>query len=326
MDQVDFLIIGDRRDPHVAAIYGRLLERGIPSYAWNPSADPFNIQVHFDAKSQRVIVHEASVEVVISCARCVWFRRPGVLTVPIQIAESAHSAWRIEAGLNQRALFEVLSQQPASWINPYFAAMRAEIKTAQWLAAQQSGFVIPETILSNCPSAIRTFAAAHGYQIAHKMHHQARFENKRRAAGTYVLPESVLSNEQSLKAIPGIYQSIVCGHQEIRVLIAGCRYVAARLTNDGRPGLDMRDGLTTLGKAQKVLLPDAVIGRIQHMMLLLGLVTASIDLAELPNGDYVVFDVNQAGNFLWMDQMSPDMKTVDLLAEYIMSKFDKSKN
>jgi len=60
-------------------------------------------------------------------------------------------------------------------------------------------------------------------------------------------------------------------------------------------------------------LPSAVSEALRDFMQTLGLRFGAIDMIVTPNGDYVFLEVNEMGQFLWIDQMAPQSQ---LLAHF----------
>jgi hypothetical protein len=49
----------------------------------------------------------------------------------------------------------------------------------------------------------------------------------------------------------------------------------------------------------------------------LGLVMGMIDLLVTPEGDHVFLKVEEQGEFLWLEQMCPDLPLVDIAARFL---------
>ena len=55
-------------------------------------------------------------------------------------------------------------------------------------------------------------------------------------------------------------------------------------------------------------MPDEVVGRLQSVLRALGLETGSFDLRQYPSGKLYFFEVNPAGQFLYLDRYGyPDI-------------------
>src|SRR5439155_6611870 len=111
-----------------------------------------------------------------------------------------------------------------------------------------------------------------------------------------------LADPDTLAHCPGIFQEFVEKAYELRVTIFGRTCIAARISEQ-----DEVDWRTTYKmKLQPYELPDAVRAKLVEFMHELGLVMGSLDLIVTKAGEYVFLEVNEQGQFLWVEEMSPD--------------------
>lgn len=314
---MDALIVGSPRDHHISRISELLKRDGFDVFVWNPASSPMDSLVTADIGNKTVVVEDESGEHLISSAKLIWFRRLLNCTQPSQLAPSAEKAWEIEMRLNQIALLASLNECGGLWINDFHAARYSQIKSVQLLVGAQSGFAIPSTIFSNDPARIRCLQDYSKFGIVNKCHHQAEFSGKFKRAGANIVPGLSGVQAESLKIMPGIYQDVVADHIEHRVFVMGDEIVSAAIQKSHMKGVDARDGLLGPGCIRPSQLPAHAKEMCLDLMRRLNLRSASLDLLELDGGEWALLDVNQAGNFLWMNDLAPELGLERLFVQFV---------
>lgn len=210
----------------------------------------------------------------------------------------------------------------AFWINPYDAARNADQKPMQLQLAQRSGLKIPETLVSNRPEAIRAFIDRHP-SVIHKPLIGAAWEENDKTLSTYtarVRPED-LPGDALLRAAPGIFQAQVKKQFEVRAQFFGASCFALkidpskieygeldwRLHQHG----DMTDGSVTL--------PDDVYQACLNQLRNLGLVAGAFDFIVTPDDEWIYLEVNEAGQFIFVEQWCEDLTLFDAFCGFVES-------
>ena len=210
----------------------------------------------------------------------------------------------------------------AFWINPYDAARNADHKPKQLQLALRNGLKIPETLISNRPEAIRSFIARHP-SVIHKPLIGAAWEENDKTMSTYtarVRPED-LPGDELLRAGPGIFQAQVKKQFEVRAQFFGASCFALKIDSsrieygemDWRlhQNGDMTDG--------SVALPDDVYQACLKQMQSLGLVAGAFDFIVTPDDEWIYLEVNEAGQFIFVEQWCDELTVFDALCGFIQS-------
>jgi hypothetical protein len=210
----------------------------------------------------------------------------------------------------------------AFWINPYDAARNADHKPKQLQLALRNGLTIPETLISNRPEAIRRFIDSHP-SVIHKPLIGAAWEENNKTLSTYtarVRPED-LPGDALLRAAPGIFQAQVKKQFEIRAQFFGESYFALKIDSsrieygemDWRlhQNGDMTDG--------SIALPEAVYQACLKQLRSLGLVAGAFDFIVTPEDEWVYLEVNEAGQFIFVEQWCEELTVFDALCGFIES-------
>lgn len=298
------LIISHPLDLHAAAVSFSLKLAGHQVEIWYPSEFPAfqTVTYRIDAQEARLEIGEA--EALHHAFDVIWNRR---LAAPA-MANHLHPADVEAAARQSRWFLEYLPDllPSARWVNPFASWRRAEYKPLQLRIARQCGFRLAPTLISNSPSRITAFFHQYAGQVVAKpllpewreMHNGGI-----RALHAEALLESHLENVQRLQAMPYVFQRKIDIDYEIRVTVLGCELLAARIARSGNPDVsDLHLDTTT---AAWLALPRKLERPCRALMLAMELEFACIDLAVDRSGMVFFLEVNQAGQFLWLDQALP---------------------
>lgn len=248
----------------------------------------------------------------------IWYRRNAAINHLSSLEPGRMDVIEQEYISARRACYSVLEESDSLWVNEWKNAWSAENKAMQLRVASSVGFCVPETLISNDPAQIQEFCARHQEAgVVHKMFHQAKFG--RATSCTAIITPTVLKDEKLLGDVPGIYQPRIDLEFDLRVLVAGQSFIAARLQSEDKRFVDSRIMAHRKGCVHAWDLDEGTKKLCLDMLDRLGLVSASIDLGMTRDGRLVFFEVNQAGNFLWMEQCNEDLPLLDFYCRFLMS-------
>ncbi|STX29679.1 Glutathione synthase/Ribosomal protein S6 modification enzyme (glutaminyl transferase) [Legionella beliardensis] len=213
----------------------------------------------------------------------------------------------------------------AFWINPYDAISRANSKLFQLKLALQCGFKIPPTLISNSPERIKYFLNQYEHeQAVYKplsAHHWYEKDVLRMFYTKTICKEQLPSNE-ILQLTPGIFQKYIKKKYELRITCFGTHSVAAKIASQEHPqGLNDWRYIPPLElKVEPYKLPYSLEKKIQNFMDALGIVFGCFDFIVTPEGDYYFLEVNQQGQFLWIEDCCPTIKMLDKFVKFILNR------
>lgn len=299
-----------RHDIHAAAVCWGLRKQGAAPVWIESWADPgmAPLSLHCDASGLRASGGPADPGV-----SSVWFRRPRAPESFPGTLEADLPFLRNEWGRfvnNVHALAGVLGDP--LWVNTPSAAIDAENKMVQLRAARRAGLRFPATLMSSDPAEIRRFAGVH-QRVVYKpfQTHSWLDAASGKMFSTYarVVDAEMLRDDASLRQCPGIYQAVVHKRHDVRVTLIGDRAFPVQL--DTPPQDDFIDwriaSLADTMRAKPAELSAAMLAGLQRLMRELGIVFGCVDLAIDAAGDAHFLEVNQAGQFLFLEQAVPSM-------------------
>ncbi|GAB4540078.1 MAG: ATP-grasp ribosomal peptide maturase [Haliangiales bacterium] len=314
------LILTEAGDIHAYAVAHALRSRGHIAHLWHtpdfPHRQPETIRFDRRGGSIRVLGGELAVDDIDT----VWNRRPGHrvdedLLHPADVEFADKSCERF-----RQALFQLLAPQ-AFWVNDE-QAVRRNNKIVQHAAAARVGLDMPASVYTNDPAEIRAFLRECGGRAIYKPLLARAWQladDTVRAPYTALIDESKLVADELLQAVPGIYQQAVDKAYELRVTVMGGQLVTAQIrsqeTEHGT--LDWRKAQGEQGlQMAPYELPEDIGARCVALLEALGLVFGCCDFIVTPGGDYVFLEVNQAGQFLFVEHMT-GQPVLDMVCDFL---------
>ena len=100
----------------------------------------------------------------------------------------------------------------------------------------------------------------------------------------------------------------------------GQHVVAARLNSNAltkRGQTDWRQASLSSLEVEVVSIPDTLRAGCLKLLEALGLVFGCIDVIKSEDGDYVFLEVNQMGQFLWLEEANPQIPLLDAFCQFL---------
>lgn len=212
------------------------------------------------------------------------------------------------------------------WINPPHAVKRANTKLYQLQLARAIGLMIPRTLCSNCPVDIRAFIKKYQkYGVIYKpLCPGFWFEegHQTRISYTSLVTLKQLPKDDLLQLTPGIFQPFIRKKYELRVTCFGSHCVAVKIhSQESKWGKwDWRCMPDETLKLSPYALPKSVEFQLRALMKALGVVFGCIDMIVTPEGDYVFLEINEQGQFLWIEDYVPETRLLDRFIQFILNR------
>jgi glutathione synthase/RimK-type ligase-like ATP-grasp enzyme len=221
-----------------------------------------------------------------------WWRRPQSYQLAPCLTPVAQSFALTELATAVQGMWQ---STEALWINDIVRDAAASHKPWQLKLAQRIGLTIPDTLVTTDPDNARAFWEARDGEVVYKPFLQT-YHNWRETRR--VLTED-LALLDSVKLAPVIFQALVPGAADLRVSIIGSEIFAAAVNLEKMEyKLDVRLNQQAYERHD---LPAEIGEKLLMLMRRLGLEYGAIDLRLTPDGDYVFFEVNPAGQFLFVE-------------------------
>ena len=323
---MSLLILGSRGDVHVQAVQWALQGQGATVQVFDPAGFPSRraLTLALGGAGESLLDELLPGEGLdLRAVRAVWARRPfpaaDLSAVhPEDAGIVRHEADEVLTGLYN--LLDVALPEQAVWMNPLPSRLRARSKPAQLVLAQRCGLTVPDTLISNDPERIRRFAQSQAGGLIFKAFRPLDWavDAGRRSLPTTALTPALLAQTQAISLCPAIYQPELRKQFELRVLVAGDHVRCVRIDSqaDRLTATDWR--LYALGAAvpaQPHELAPEDLARIRRFMQALGLRFGCLDFIVDAQGQLVFLEVNQQGQFLFMDYLCPGIGALEAVCQ-----------
>jgi hypothetical protein len=252
----------------------------------------------------------------------VWLRRPTPAVLPSDLHPGDLPVARRECRDFLAGLYHLVAPD-AFWVNPLQSHARSELKMVQLQEAVRAGLNVPPTLLSNDPDRIRRFLDAFPGRAVYKPFHPAQWENDDRTAVLLTSEVSAddLPEDEILRLTPGIFQARIDKAHELRATFMGDHLVTARLRSQEVEAarLDWRAAGGRIG-VEPDRLPDEVERACRQVMHGLGILYGAFDFIVTPEGEHVFLEVNPAGQFLWVEEVCPELPMLAPFVDFLLAR------
>jgi hypothetical protein len=294
------LIIAPSDDPHACVVARRLetlnAKAIILDSAQFPSQWSLSVALS-DETSLRFVLGNDEIEIDETDVSGVWWRRPKRY-VPSSAVEDPNLR-RFVACESQAAFEGWLHCLGDRVINPLASDRAASHKLFQLQCAVQSGLRIPRSLATNSPQQARRFTEVDGSAYIYKPF---------TAADWQLIPTQRLSSEavrhlETVAYAPVIFQDEIQKTADIRVTILDDQIFSVLIqSRNANAPLDWR-----IDPGREYVpheLPEQVRASLIALMGRLELRYAACDLALTERGEYVFFEANTGGQWLFAEIMA----------------------
>ncbi|MFC4312784.1 MvdC/MvdD family ATP grasp protein [Steroidobacter flavus] len=318
------LIVSVADDPAAQAVERRLRSRGVNVTLFDTGRFPSEarITVSYRDGLPRYVIRLDGQVLRFDEVTSIWFRRPNRYSAhPSIVDEEVRSVVEQDCGEFLTALWDSMSclMVPGSPSN-----MRiAQRKPTHMARAKALGFEIAPTLFTNDPQEFLDVYRAQEGRLIHKITGslalRARMGTEFSRLTCGVTRRDVM-HAQSVSLAPIVFQAYVPKRLELRVTVVGDRVFAAEIHSQqsNRSHFDWRryDLGGTTHKPHE--LPREIADRCVQLVAQFGLAYGTIDLILTPDERYVFLELNSAGEYGWIEQVT-GLPISDAIADLLMS-------
>jgi glutathione synthase/RimK-type ligase-like ATP-grasp enzyme len=312
-------------DSHAVYVKLGLEKKGHKATLWY-TADLPEFQKHtFEIKNKEICWYSRGVDFSVDNNHefdVVWLRRP---RKPIMPSYLHHDDVNNAVNENReffKTIWQVIAPS-AKWINPINHARSTNTKLHQLKIAAEVGFDIPDSLFSNDPLKIKDFINSYGKGcVVYKQLCPVYWvgEDYMRVAYTREISEEMLPSDPILQSTPGIYQSKIEKDYELRVTYFGDVSIAVKLDSqmheEGR--MDWRLIPAHKLTIERYDLPGEIDKKCKEFMKKLGVNFGCFDFIVTKDKKYYFLEINEQGQFLWIEELNPEIKMLEPFVNYII--------
>lgn len=307
-------------DFHATVAGHALRERGNQVMEWRGDRVPAgnSCTLKFSADGLEGALHTADGCISSSDVDVVWYRRRRILSAPPYIDPLDAEFATEELRMSERSHPEAFSR--AFWVNPHASSLLCESKARQLRYAQEIGIDIPRTLISNDPGDIRQFLAE-GSACIYKPLGGFVWDEEGVVRKTYTaaVTSSDLPSDRILRATPGVFQQKIEKSYEVRAQFFGHSCFAVRIESSTLEGgdIDWRLDQRSIKRCEPAELPMEVQASCIALMARLGIVSGGFDFIVTPDDDWCFMEVNEAGQFFFIESWCPDLPVLDAFCQFL---------
>lgn len=324
------LIISHSYDLHVDLLTSLLDDKGHPYFRINLDCFPRDYQITHtftDRDHTASIVNlTTSDKIEVNEIGAIWVRKPAEFNYinDLSAQETAFAKQETE-----QVLFGLIYSADCFWVSHPIDMRRAMWKTEQLHRAQNMGFKVPNTLVTNAPETVYQFKQNITSELIYKTLSSPTLaaedvEDEEVIASslpTTVITEDMLESIDAVSELPCQFQEYVDKEYELRVTVIGDSVFAARINSqeDSRTAVDCRDMSAEISY-RATELPEAVKDRCLAFVRSYNLNYSAIDIIVMKNGDYVFLENNPNGQFLYVEQLVPEFNLIEAMADLLIAE------
>jgi MvdD family ATP-grasp ribosomal peptide maturase len=295
--------------------------------AFRLDTDRFPTEVKIDLYSddqKAGIITDGEQQLELKEVSSVWYRR---MRHGQKLPDSMDSQFR-EVSLKECRLSirGMIASLPGFHLDPITNVDRTNHKQLQLQVARQLGLLIPGTLTSNNPEAVKQFAQEFkATGIVTKMLSQFAIydENKQeRVVFTSPVTDEDLDNLEGLQFCPMTFQENIPKALELRITIVGKQLFTAAIDSQQLEGstYDWRkEGRALHQQWQAYDLPQIIEKQLFELMKYFGLNYGAIDMIVTPDERYIFLEINPVGEFFWLELYPPHFPISQAIAEILVN-------
>ena len=308
------IVLAHPKDDHAAPVRWALEQAGFKTACWSGVSPAQQEQASLLMGEHPCITlgtHQLVSDDVL------WLRQSDSPTdaLPIANAASPCSAFF-------DALVFMLENLPVRCVNRYSASRLVRNKAVQLRLAHASGLKTPATLMANSPAAVRHFFDQYPDNAICKAFAshvwQQQGSDDLTVTETFSLTrEELPADDEIFTYSPAIYQQKVKKQFDVRAVLMEER-VYSFAVRTAANALDWRhDAALRKVAVERIATPAAVESGILSFAAAAGVCTGSLDLAVDRNGEWWFLEINEQGQFLWLDDFCPQAQLLEKFCAFL---------
>jgi len=314
------IVLAHPKDDHAAPVCWALEQAGYQASCWSGVSPDDQDHASLLIDEQPCITlgtHRLESDDVL------WLRQPDT---PADASAGAKTTTSLHSSFFD-ALVCMLENLPVRCINSYSASCLVRNKAVQLRLAAGAGLKVPETLMANSPAAVREFFDRNPHQAICKAFATHVWQQQGSpdvtVTETFSLDRGELpADDEVFTYAPAIYQEKVKKQFDVRAVLMGERVYSFAVRTPAN-SLDWRHDAALRNVAvERIATPAAVESGILRFAAAAGVCTGSLDLAVDRNGEWWFLEINEQGQFLWLDDFCPQAQLLEKFCAFLTTPQD----
>ncbi len=299
-----------------------LSKKGARPFRFDTDKFPLEVQLRaqFDQSQSSYRLKSGAEWISSEDVKAVWMRRIWQPDLGQNLDPQFQEACIRESLATLSGLWDSL--RGVRWIDDLAKAEAANNKQRQLRVASEVGLVIPKTLITNDPEAVREFFQQVKGKMVTKLLTALSYSMEYTPFFLYtsIVKEDDLLDSESLRYCPMVFQEQIPKQLELRVIFVQGKVFVGALDASiyEKSTVDWRQPNTDVGAWQHHDLPDEIVARIKALMDNFGLLYGALDFIVTPSGDYVFLEVNPRGEWGMLER-DLELPISNAIAEALIS-------
>lgn len=253
-----------------------------------------------------------------------WRRRHSSPSLPKDVHPSDQAIGKIELQSYVDGFHQMLDARMHFCANTRNGQLKSMNKINQLKAAADAKLRIPDTLISNSHSEIHNFFLRNNGNVIMKSFTSPTWESSESlyVSFTKLIDGTILAQKESIELIPAIYQRAIEKKKEVRAIFMGDTYFAIEIysQSDERSSTDWRAAPLGVLPMAAAKLPADIVEKCRALMRSLDIVMGSFDLIIDEDDNYVFLEVNEQGQFLWLEAQCLELPCLQAFCDFLESQ------
>jgi glutathione synthase/RimK-type ligase-like ATP-grasp enzyme len=304
------LIFGSKSEPNIPKMIDILNDRNEPWSRINGEDWPANVTTDLEIGVSNSLsvgkCHKKKSVIDLSAIKSVWNRRRGDIDPPHDLRHGHRLFVKDEVVATLNGL-ETLTGK-ARWMNNHWADVSSNNALMQFQSAKKANLRIPKTLITQDEESAKRFIAVNGSgTIVKQIGKNALFKYEISPIYTSRIENKHHQHFHTLENCPTLLQERIHCEVELRITVVGenifCAATEPNAHSENTPDIRQNNGLATTS-FYPWCLPESVKRSILMLMRQLGLVFGAIDMMLSRDGEYVFIELNNAGQWGWIENQT----------------------
>ena len=316
------VILADESDNHAAPVRWGLERTGHDVACWGGLGSTESRQAAIDFRAGFGATPDMRLGTShLEAGDVVWLRRLQLATLHPEMCEDDRSFAEEEYRWFYYSLGYLLERLPVTCINRYSVARAINNKSVQLLLAAKCGLRVPPTSMSNSPAALRAFLQRSPGRNVCKSFFPHAWPTSQTGGlaitATFEIDRKNVPSDQVLTYAPAIYQKMVVKEFDVRMVLMGAAVYSFALY-DPKAALDWRQNAAQgLVRVEAIETPPDIQTAVLEFARESGIVFGSFDFAVDMQGSWWFLELNEQGQFLWLDSYRPEARLLQRFLAFL---------
>ncbi len=283
----------------------------------------------FEDGSWISILETAETKYRLDDIAAVWYRRAYNIGNGLK-EEMDAKFYGAAMGEIRNTLFGFLESIDAYSLGKPSVYRRLDSKEEQLKIAEKIGLKIPETCMTNNPEQARQFILKHKNVIGKMQTGFAIYEDGvENVVFTNVIDKNKLEELDSLQYCPMQFQTRLEKKKELRVTVVGQDIYAFEIDSQKSEAAKVdwrKDGLNLIDQWVETQLPQEIELKLLELLDVYHVDYGAIDIILTPEDEYYFIEINAAGEFFWLDNLTNGNLISKSIADLLCDKAPRRNN